>query len=497
MTAANIGTPNQLPAETTAQPAQLKGKKQFSLATLLLVVLWLASGYSIWFYWKPWVLVDEFPIGNAGLRYAQDGSRLLRFVDDVPVEVEAWTGKIVKQYPFKLKQEGLICISSDWERLACSVMQIEETPAHIDIYNMRTGELEKTIVTDQHALRFSQDGKQLFVGSYHWSVYAYQLDKNELLWRMSCLSSAKAAEDDGTPRPQQTREEEKKLEACARALFKAQTIAELDDAVDALEQIPCEHTSMELHFSPYADVAVTHMTARNGSQAFVWDVAAGKRGAELKDFFKGEDMCFVFTQNGNRLAVLDPSAAKAGLWDLATGDRLSAWENHDSWFLALTADGSQALSVSSSLGDHQQVTRLWDVSTGRLLEELPLYTGASFSPDGRRIVGLGAQKLLEIHDTATGDQLCALPAPLGRCRQDVTYAPDGRGMIATAADVFDSVAKIYRRNHTEAPYGWLAMPVAWVFIASSLVLLWRIARNLTANAARRSRHASLSASPPA
>jgi hypothetical protein len=52
-------------------------------------------------------------------------------------------------------------------------------------------------------------------------------------------------------------------------------------------------------------------------------------------------------------------------------------------------------------------------------------------------------------------------------------------------------ARVYWCHHPESAYGWLAMPVAWVFIALSLILLWRLARKLTMRAAFRTQHSPL------
>jgi len=472
--------------EETIAPRRTYIGRQFSLATLMLIVLGVAGGINLWLFWQPWVVAGDYQNCRVA-GFSKDSSKLMLLSSD-SLEVDAHNGAVVARPSFKAA--GAMCVSPRWDRTACFLGM----PAHIDIYNNRSGVLEQTLECgafgDQS--HFSADGELLIVSS-SWSVCAYRRGQSEPEWSIDALQETEAAEDESTTSAKKNVEDDWSLREAERSVGEAMTVNELEARVEKLSKIPHGSSHMNVLLSPCTDLAVTSLVTAAGARASSWNLATGRRNAELEGFFAGEEEQFAFSEDGRCLGAVDPANGKVFVWDLATGHALAAWKVSDTPLPAgrrfpLDKNGSLMLSCGGRVAAIQtgSNTQLWDCSAGRLITELAGIRFLAFSPNSERLIGmpLAERTPLVLFDTETGARLFTLPAPLGECGTTVTYAGDGRSMSAVGMSLSGSEVKLFSRQHPESALGLLALPGSWTLFAVSLLLVWRFVRALARRRAR-------------
>jgi len=111
--------------------------------------------------------------------------------------------------------------------------------------------------------------------------------------------------------------------------------------------------------------------------------------------------------------------------------RVDAPSAGPSWMVALSADGSRALTNSSSLDDPQ--IQLWDVARMALVEVIPV-DGRTYlcdlSPDGARIALSHDSGFVEVIDAGSGARIWRARAHDGPAL-GVRFSPDGRWVAST------------------------------------------------------------------
>ncbi len=106
--------------------------------------------------------------------------------------------------------------------------------------------------------------------------------------------------------------------------------------------------------------------------------------------------------------------------------------------VALSADGRQALS-----GGQDNVLRLWDISTGLLLQTFDAQTSSvnsvAFSPDGRQILSGGNDKQVQLWDLVTGKIVKAMEGHTG----EVTSIAFSPGAVQVLSGSRDKTVKLW------------------------------------------------------
>jgi predicted NACHT family NTPase len=123
------------------------------------------------------------------------------------------------------------------------------------------------------------------------------------------------------------------------------------------------------------------------------------------------------------------------LWDADTGRLLRSLEGHKSWIwsVAFAPNGN----VIASGGGPDKTVRLWDTQTGRQLHALKGHTGkvrsVAFSPDGRTLASVSDDKTARLWDPRSGNLVRTLTehasVVLG-----VAFSPDGARLATGGGD---------------------------------------------------------------
>ncbi|MCI0462115.1 MAG: protein kinase [Gemmataceae bacterium] len=118
----------------------------------------------------------------------------------------------------------------------------------------------------------------------------------------------------------------------------------------------------------------------------------------------------------------------------AQDQRLFAEPNVSVALAALSADGRFVLTAPGE--GRKEPLRLWDLQTGKARSFTPVVTGVqalALSPDGRRAVSAGPDRVLYLWDATTGKAILRLPGHAGAI-QAVAFSPDGRRLLSGSAD---------------------------------------------------------------
>jgi WD40 repeat protein len=123
------------------------------------------------------------------------------------------------------------------------------------------------------------------------------------------------------------------------------------------------------------------------------------------------------------------------LWDVATGTLLHQFvPGGQPWYNGglFLPDGKQFLSWCSS----ESNLFLWDVGTGKLVRKLPGPCANPFSvaisPDGKRYLAGGNDKIIYLYDLETGKELVKLQGHEDKCSG--LFSPDGKQVLTYGPD---------------------------------------------------------------
>ncbi|KAJ7645802.1 hypothetical protein B0H17DRAFT_449230, partial [Mycena rosella] len=140
-----------------------------------------------------------------------------------------------------------------------------------------------------------------------------------------------------------------------------------------------------------------------------------------------------FSSDGSR-AISGSSDKTIRIWDVSTGKQLQQLDGHDHWVnsVAFSSDGSRAIS-----GSYDNTIRIWDISTGKQLQQLDghdrVVNSVTFSSDGSRAISGSRDNTIRIWDVSTGKQLQQLDGHNDWVRS-VAFSSDGLRAISGSRD---------------------------------------------------------------
>jgi WD40 repeat protein len=171
-----------------------------------------------------------------------------------------------------------------------------------------------------------------------------------------------------------------------------------------------------------------------GRAGRLWDVATGRKVADLPGPFTKEQCAAAFFPDGRRLAYSTDDGV-IHLWDVASGaeGRPLAGRSGRVRALAVSADGKRLASGAAYPDD---TVRLWDVATGKgvvLRGHRNEVKAIAFRPDGSRLVSASLDQTARLWDGATGRLVATLKGHTGFVWH-ASFSPDGRRVVTTSED---------------------------------------------------------------
>jgi formylglycine-generating enzyme required for sulfatase activity/Tol biopolymer transport system component len=168
----------------------------------------------------------------------------------------------------------------------------------------------------------------------------------------------------------------------------------------------------------------------------LWDVETGR---EIRQFRNdGKNWVFGVALSDDGKQALSGNAVGLTLWDVETGAVLRRMDfestNKSVLTVAFSPDGKRAVT-----GGGDRVVRLWDLASGTAIRTLTGHLGSvmsvTFSPDGSQIAscGLDEDKTVRLWNTETGKELLRLDGHTAGV-ESVAFTPDGSRLVSSAFD---------------------------------------------------------------
>jgi WD40 repeat protein/tRNA A-37 threonylcarbamoyl transferase component Bud32 len=163
----------------------------------------------------------------------------------------------------------------------------------------------------------------------------------------------------------------------------------------------------------------------------VFDAVTGEQIQRLSGHEGGLNYV-VYSPDGSLLASCGTDLT-IRLWDVASGTRLRTLRGHRTennytvWMLDFRPDGKQIVSVA------EDALKIWDVQSGALLHSFPqtkTLRCVKYSPDGSRIVAAGDNRILQVWDARTGDELASFAGDHTGQIWTVAFSPDGYRLVS-------------------------------------------------------------------
>lgn len=326
------------------------GKRpKFSLGTLLLAVLLIGSGATLWWRWESWrvqVTFDRLPremVRDAA--FSPDGQRVVTANDDGTARIaDAHTGVELLVLKGHKGWVWVAAYSPDGKRILTA-----GTDATARIWDAETGAALVTLTGHSQAVRsacFSPDGSTILTSGD---------DRTVRLWDATSGTQTAVLDAELLAHRETPADDPEPVKAFSEGVFTS-----AGPRVLTFTEYPWKAQLRDAK----TGAALLQLKGADDTGGFSYPVPLAFSPDETKLFFS----------DGNRVRI----------WDATTGAELRRIEHSKVRHAALSPAGD----LLASCGDH--ILRLWDFRTGKELAAMQVprwgVLSAAFSPDGRRIV---------------------------------------------------------------------------------------------------------------
>jgi WD40 repeat protein len=167
----------------------------------------------------------------------------------------------------------------------------------------------------------------------------------------------------------------------------------------------------------------------------LWDTNSGEC---LKTIKAGHSVMAASVSLDGRRAVIGGHEGKMTLWDIVSGERITALKSHPLsslvWAVKMTTDGRYAFS-----GSNDHTVKVWDLETGTCVGTLEGHQSdvhsVAISPDGTLIASTGFQdNMVRLWDWRSGACLKVIKQESYWAPISVAFIPDGSRLVVGATD---------------------------------------------------------------
>ncbi|AMV24306.1 ECF RNA polymerase sigma factor SigE [Gemmata sp. SH-PL17] len=222
------------------------------------------------------------------------------------------------------------------------------------------------------------------------------------------------------------------------------------DALKPLRAVAVHPASCgEVHFTPDTKTLVVLTRAKQlGRDKFesevlvsVWDVSTGDSKAQFKVATPFGNGIRTAVALSNTTLAIGLEKGDTSLWTLTTGKEqklATGHENkkpgrgHGTYSVAFSPDGK-----TLATGGHDEVTKVWDVATSKLLHTLTgnhtWVEALAVTPDGKTLASAGQNGLIRLWDFATGADVCPQVGHKDAV-SGVAFGSDGKTVVTGSRD---------------------------------------------------------------
>ena len=363
--------------------------------------------------------VFKSPKGYVGrVAWASNGAKLLATGDH---SGWLWLWDVRANSEKVLLEVGQDVLSVDWsaDSQHFAVTITAGTVTIVDSANIKNNQFVDDPATVHYCVRWSPDGKKLFVGSAAQSII-YEMPGGETLQTLKTMGYIAAWSPDGK-------------QICtantggAATLWEVETGKLLKTFVSAGTEF-IWHKAVQSSSGGSASSDTGVLLARGVSGVTAWRPSAA---AEL--FYHSLARILPPTWTPGKPIVRGVGTNTLSLWDSTTAKRIAVLEGHTAIVSAIswTRDGKTLASAS-----YDGTVRLWDGATGKLLQTLkehnkPVYCLA-WSLDGKTLASGGADFMVRLW-SLSGKPLGTLEGHKGNVTA-LTWSPRGNLLASGSYD---------------------------------------------------------------